>query len=343
MLGVPVLIEQIHYSASSNDELNKESKRLETFFGWPKDSIISRQSLARFGFYYTGASDVVKCYFCHLELGSWERTDDAATEHLRWSRHCPLMTRRRTNNEPVDANFLNEVPQRAFDTVGVRSQLLSPAQQTAEEPIASGSLRVTDSVPAVVYNRQELAKEVQVSKVQCKHPSYVRDEQRLKTFDDWPVALSQKPGKLVEAGFFYSGKSDQVVCFSCGGRLKGWEPGDDPWKEHAKYYGDCHYLKLMKSPEFIENCMAQITEQVAESSRPTVNKENTQDSSEASGHEKRSEPVESKLCKVCYENEYNTVFMPCGHVVACARCAASVQRCPLCNEPFINVWRVHVT
>ncbi|XP_058123219.1 death-associated inhibitor of apoptosis 1-like [Anopheles coustani] len=343
MLGTPVPIEPVHHhhqSGSSNGGLNEESKRLETYSRWPKPLIIMPAILARFGFYYTGARDIVKCYFCLVELGSWERTDDAAREHLRWSRHCPLMTRRQTNNVPLDANFLNDVPQPAFDTVGVRSQQVSPAQQAAEEPIAPRSLRLTDAVPVAEYNRQVLAKEVQAPKVRAKYPSYVQLEQRLKTFNDWPIALPQKPEQLVEAGFFYTGKSDQVACFSCGGQLKGWVPGDDPWEEHAKYYEDCHYLRLMKTRAFIDNCKTQTTQQMAEPSKLTFRKDNLRRSTEPSEDEKRTEPAESKLCKVCYENEYNTVFMPCGHVVACGRCAASVQRCPLCNEPFTNVFRV---
>lgn len=32
------------------------------------------------------------------------------------------------------------------------------------------------------------------------------------------------------------GKRDAVQCFSCGGCLGNWEDGDDPWKEHAKWF-----------------------------------------------------------------------------------------------------------
>lgn len=27
-----------------------------------------------------------------------------------------------------------------------------------------------------------------------------------------------------------------VLCFRCGGGLKGWQPEEDPWEEHAKHY-----------------------------------------------------------------------------------------------------------
>ncbi|EDV40748.1 uncharacterized protein Dana_GF10661, isoform B [Drosophila ananassae] len=50
---------------------------------------------------------------------------------------------------------------------------------------------------------------------------------------------------------------------------------------------------------------------------------------------------EEKMCKICYGAEYNTAFLPCGHVVACAKCASSVTKCPLCRKPFTDVMRVY--
>lgn len=32
------------------------------------------------------------------------------------------------------------------------------------------------------------------------------------------------------------GQRDTVQCFSCGGCLGDWEEGDNPWKEHAKWF-----------------------------------------------------------------------------------------------------------
>lgn len=51
--------------------------------------------------------------------------------------------------------------------------------------------------------------------------------------------------------FYIPGSGDQVLCFSCDGGLKNWDPTDEPWTEHAKWFDQCHYLNLKKSPEFI--------------------------------------------------------------------------------------------
>ena len=43
---------------------------------------------------------------------------------------------------------------------------------------------------------------------------------------------------------------------------------------------------------------------------------------------------EARTCKVCMDNEVNTVFLPCGHFVCCAecakQCAKQLQKCPIC-------------
>ncbi len=34
----------------------------------------------------------------------------------------------------------------------------------------------------------------------------------------------------------FLGHGDNVKCFFCDGGLRNWEPGDDPWQEHAKWF-----------------------------------------------------------------------------------------------------------
>lgn len=82
-------------------------------------------------------------------------------------------------------------------------------------------------------------------------PDYAAEKTRLRSFDGWPKALKQTPQQLSEAGFFYTQKSDRVICFCCGGGLCAWDEKDCPWEQHALNHGECDYLKLMKGPEYI--------------------------------------------------------------------------------------------
>ena len=81
------------------------------------------------------------------------------------------------------------------------------------------------------------------------HPRLVTLESRLATFQTWPPAFSQQPEELAKAGFFYSGLSDNVACFHCGGGLWKWKEGDIPKEEHAKFYPNCAFLQLISTHE----------------------------------------------------------------------------------------------
>ena len=49
--------------------------------------------------------------------------------------------------------------------------------------------------------------------------------------------------------------SDHVKCFHCDGGLRNWVPGDDPWTEHARWFGRCGFLRLVKGEDFIQDVL----------------------------------------------------------------------------------------
>uniref|UniRef100_A0A8C3K6P2 NLR family apoptosis inhibitory protein n=1 Tax=Calidris pygmaea TaxID=425635 RepID=A0A8C3K6P2_9CHAR len=82
---------------------------------------------------------------------------------------------------------------------------------------------------------------------------YSTEDVRLQSFERWPFyARGAKPDSLARAGFFFTGKKDTVQCFACGGCLGNWEDGDDPWREHAKWFPECEFLQSKKSSEEIK-------------------------------------------------------------------------------------------
>lgn len=67
-------------------------------------------------------------------------------------------------------------------------------------------------------------------------------ENRLRTFDNWPVTYINKHD-LARAGFFYLNNSDQVKCCECGGIIGQWEEGDIPFIEHRKFFPNCAIVR----------------------------------------------------------------------------------------------------
>ncbi|XP_060241614.1 baculoviral IAP repeat-containing protein 1a-like [Meriones unguiculatus] len=81
---------------------------------------------------------------------------------------------------------------------------------------------------------------------------YQEEEARLESFEKWPFYAHGTSSRVLStAGFVFTGERDTVQCFSCGGCLGNWEEGDDPWKEHAKWFPKCEFLQSKKSSEEI--------------------------------------------------------------------------------------------
>ena len=44
----------------------------------------------------------------------------------------------------------------------------------------------------------------------------------------------------------------QVKCFYCDGGLREWRAEDDPWEEHAGWFRDCGFVRLVRGDTFVE-------------------------------------------------------------------------------------------
>lgn len=52
---------------------------------------------------------------------------------------------------------------------------------------------------------------------------------------------------------------------------------------------------------------------------------------DASPEELLRQLQEERTCKVCMDKLVSIVFIPCGHLVVCGDCAASLRHCPICR------------
>jgi len=44
-----------------------------------------------------------------------------------------------------------------------------------------------------------------------------------------------------------------VRCHYCDGGLREWEPNDNPWVEHARWFPFCKYVLKVKGIQFIQD------------------------------------------------------------------------------------------
>ncbi|XWS46777.1 hypothetical protein CRYUN_Cryun14cG0097200 [Craigia yunnanensis] len=56
--------------------------------------------------------------------------------------------------------------------------------------------------------------------------------------------------------------------------------------------------------------------------------------------ETRRERIMPDLCVICLEQDYNAVFIQCGHMCCCTTCSSNLTNCPLCRRRIEQVVKV---
>ncbi|NWY55728.1 BIR7B protein, partial [Chionis minor] len=280
--------EEVELRAAScqlfESSMRNEARRLRTFQQWPGTSPVSARDLVKAGFFFVGPRDEVQCFCCGGVLKDWGPGDCPIAEHLKFFPSCKFICGEDVGNQ--ETLPLQEI----FDTVD--GQLLS-------------LLQGIDSEETALPNAPE-------------YPEMVTEEMRLTTFRTWPQYTDMHPEQLARAGFFYTGQDDVVRCFYCDGGVRNWSYGDDPWREHAKWYPGCEFLLQSRGREFVSS--------VQESFSSTL-----LSPSGMSTEEQLRRLQEERMCKVCMDRDVAVVFVPCGHLVACGDCALNLRLCPICR------------
>ncbi|KAF1448909.1 Baculoviral IAP repeat-containing protein 7-B, partial [Spheniscus demersus] len=264
--------------------MRNEARRLRTFRQWPGNSPVSARDLVKAGFFFVGPRDEVQCFCCGGVLKDWGSGDCPIAEHLKFFPSCKFICGEDVGNQEM-------LPlQEIFDTVD--GQFLSVLQGIESEATA-------------LPNEPE-------------YPEMVTEEMRLSTFQNWPQYTDTHPEQLARAGFFYTGQDDVVRCFYCDGGVRNWSFGDDPWREHAKWYPGCEFLLRSRGREFVSSVQESFSSTLISPSRMST-------------EEQLRRLQEERMCKVCMDRDVSVVFVPCGHLVACGECALNLRLCPICR------------
>ena len=196
--------------------------------------------------------------------------------------------------------------------------------------------------PKLTYN------ELSIVNSKPKRADMMTVQKRKETFQGkWKKKYPLSPEVLANCGMYYAGYADCARCFYCGGGLKNWEDGDDPWMCHAQWYPKCHYLLLCKGRRFIDIVQRKTKDGKAFSLRDVEKEMNLPESlplevptskpvvcSQSSISELQKENDELKaemLCKICMVEQVSMVLLPCGHIVACPDCSNDLKKCPICR------------
>ncbi|XP_071845311.1 baculoviral IAP repeat-containing protein 7-B-like [Apostichopus japonicus] len=231
--------------------MNSELERYRTYekLEWPNSIPVEPRDLAAAGLYFTGQGDRVACFACRGCLSNWEAGDSPQEEHRRLFPKCPFILGKFCDNVPLDkeTNSTDSMPSGLPD-YAIKTPPLDRLVPSKLGIPASG--RLIHPMDIVMSSRP--TPDVLQT---CQHPQYAMENQRLDSYRGWPARNPMKPTVLSRAGFFYSGASDKVICFYCGGSLQSWQQEDDPWVEHARSFQRCEWLMQQKGPYFMEHVL----------------------------------------------------------------------------------------
>ncbi|XP_070182737.1 baculoviral IAP repeat-containing protein 3-like [Littorina saxatilis] len=116
------------------------------------------------------------------------------------------------------------------------------------------------------FFEQQAAKKQSVFDLCVKYPHYEQEEERKGSFENWPKVFQTlfPSSVMVSAGFYYSGYSDKVICYSCGLEAYNWTANADVLTTHAKVSPTCLHVISHKGQEFIAEAIRNDAEIQAE-------------------------------------------------------------------------------
>ncbi|XP_061193488.1 baculoviral IAP repeat-containing protein 3-like [Saccostrea echinata] len=248
------------------DEMRYEWLRIKSFSTFPLNSSQSSVRLARSGFYFTGKNQECVCFSCGLHHSNWTR-ENITELHKKLSPSCRHVHGKEDTNVPVGSSESNHTNHLYSESIcsGVNNKHAAPhAQQISGKPLkqpSGGYSPYAQNNPSLSglfqpctpqpNHLKEALEPLGIVVDRPKYPSYSVLATRISSFQQWPSHLTQTPRDLSLAGFFYAGYGDYVRCFFCGGGLRNWEPGDDAWVEHARWFPKCPFLIQNRGQDFV--------------------------------------------------------------------------------------------
>ncbi len=97
------------YQMASNSKFQSYDDRRRSFKNWPKSfAEFQIHNFCKAGFFYTGKSDKIECFFCGLRLCNWIDNEIPVEQHIIFSPKCAFlkMTKGREYIEQTRQKFV---------------------------------------------------------------------------------------------------------------------------------------------------------------------------------------------------------------------------------------------
>lgn len=90
-------------------------------------------------------------------------------------------------------------------------------------------------------------------------PDWSAINTRLDSYRTFPTFANVPVERLARAGFYFTGESDRVRCFSCLHTVENWHQGDNPVERHQSVSPHCKFLSCVHSKSLVSETSSQMT------------------------------------------------------------------------------------
>lgn len=300
-------IQQIQ--AAKVEALASLDARIRTFSQWPFSDIQTPTALATAGFYYLDFNDQVRCFHCNGGLRSWQKDDDPWFEHAKWFPKCQFVQLVKGNeyvgqvkasSKPSLDEAMSTEPVQTALQMGLNVGRIRAATKQRLESVGKPYANVETLVDAVLDGQLNGAECEEEDSGQSSS-NIVREVSRILDHIFNPRTQSHLSAETNE-----SEEAIQSI-------------------EHA--------TPAAPRPEPLsENSTNNVPDNSASLNVSGLDEQQlTEVSAQLSLEEENRKLKDARSCKVCMDAEVAVVFLPCGHLVACAQCAIGVYACPMCR------------
>lgn len=291
--------------------MRKESNRLKTFQmypPWPKD-YVDIKKLAKAGFFYAFNRDNVHCAFCRGQVCRWDRDDDPMAEHARHFSTCPFIMGGEVGNEPIGEDpFPGPKRPRPYDVCGINQNF--PISDPHYEPEQQN------------YQDQDNNDQQQAEPILNRRPS--------------PDAQPRSLAPVEPQNYIQQQPQPQLS-----------QPMQRPVPSLAPLVPPIEIPSHLAEPNrrrntpnvYPANQYLRLTDYPVNQQRP--NNETIVSNQNYSSEQSNNNNLNG-ICKICYTNSIELVFLPCGHSVSCLSCAERLHDCPFCRETITTRIRTYL-
>lgn len=306
------------------------ASRLATFDSWPTDKQQTPKDLSEAGFFHTGTDDQVRCFYCDGGLGKWEAGDAPWTEHARWFPHCGYVLLLKGNEFVDECRNDNNRRNNSRET-GVSSRRRNPGvnypvteievEECMESPITLAALGAGLDVArvrrAILQRLRSTGTPFQTSEALIDSVLDAQLNEEAWSTNSQSQSLSRHLAETLRGMDSIPGIAPQSWDNNPD-RGRSQRDGISPSLTEIESRRSTSQPRTLPPRRNVSVIDDDRTEPLHKEESLTLEEENRQ-------------LREARLCKVCMDNEVSVVFLPCGHLVSCARCGAALSACPLCR------------